>query len=381
MGKISTEVLAALIMIASAILAVIVNNIGWHDLYSSYIHMPIKIGTGPYSMTLSLETWVNELLMAIFFLNITLELKAEFYEGFLVDRRQFILPLLATIGGMVFPGMIYYFINYQNPENLIGFAIPCATDIAFAMCIFSLLGKGLSSAIRVFLLSIAIFDDLGSMLIIALFYNQQLLFAPLILAVVLFAIMLVLGYNKVANFWPYLLLASAIWICFHTGGMHSTMAGVVLGSVIPMYSKDKLFSPLKKLNHIILPWVRFFILPIFAFVASGVEFIHMSWLDLLNPISLGIICGLFFGKQIGIFLVTWLSVKSGIAPLAKESNWFEVYFVSCLAGIGFTMSLFIGDLAFTDSRLADFVKIGVLASSVLIVIYSSCVSLFKVKKA
>jgi NhaA family Na+:H+ antiporter len=376
-NKIDWDTIAAFTMIFSAFAALVLSNSTYANLYYEFINFPLNFGYNEYSISYSIAGWVKELLMVFFFLNITLELKKEFYEGFLTDKKQFILPLIATIGGMVFPALFYIIINYNYPENSSGFAIPCATDIAFAMCIFNLLGKKLSGSIKIFLLSIAIFDDLGSMVLIALFYNHKLSIAPLLIAALIIGFMFILHKIRIISYTPYLLLGALLWFAFHSAGIHTTMAGVFLGAFIPMYSNlNKTHSPLTNLNKAIHPWVQFLVLPAFSFVASGVTFSHLKFVDLLNPISLGIIVGLFLGKQVGIYLSTWIAVKSKLSPLPAESNWFEIYFAACLAGIGFTMSLFIGSLAFEDTGAQDLVKIGILFSSLITVIYSFIVIKF-----
>ena len=369
-NKLSLDTIAALIMILASVVALICSNTAANELYESFIQYPLQVGYLDFAISYSIKDWVKEFLMAIFFLNITLELKKEFYEGFLTDRQQFVLPLFATLGGMVVPALCYLGVNYNYPQNTSGFAIPCATDIAFAMCVFNLLSRNLSSSIKIFLLSIAIFDDLGSMLIIAIFYNQKISLVPLLLSGAIMACMFLLHKRNVCRLLSYFILAALLLFFFHECGVHSTMAGVVLGSFVPMYNgRSRVDSPLKTLNKAIHPWVQFLILPLFAFVASGVQFAHLQISDLLNPISLGVICGLFLGKQIGIFFFTLVAVRLKLAPLPEKSNWFEVYFAACLAGIGFTMSLFIGSLAFNNEILQDFVKIGILLSSLITTIY------------
>jgi NhaA family Na+:H+ antiporter len=352
------------------------SNSSLSSFYHQLTTLPFTIGYGNFSLTNSFAGWIKELLMAFFFLNITLELKKEFYEGFLTDKKQFILPLIATVGGIFFPAISYFLINYNTPEYMAGFAIPCATDIAFSMCVFNLLAKEFSPSIKIFLLSIAIFDDLGSMIIIALFYNHQLKIIFIGIASIITCILLILNHKKVSNFGPYAFFGAILWITFHEAGLHTTMAGVVIGACIPMYSNknNNTSSPLKKLNNLLHPLVAFGILPIFAFVSSGVAFSHLKLSDLWHPISLGIITGLFWGKQFGIFISTYLAVKLKLAKLPEKSNWFEVYTTSCLAGIGFTMSLFVGFLAFEENEtLQDFVKISILFSSVITVIYSALI--------
>jgi NhaA family Na+:H+ antiporter len=375
---IDLDTLAAVAMIMAALLALLVSNSPLSDAYHHLITTPFTIGYANFSLTSSFANWVKDLLMAIFFLSIALELKKEFYEGFLTDKAQFILPLIATVGGIVFPALAYFLVNYNTPQYMAGFAIPCATDIAFSMCVFNLFAKKFSPAIKIFLLSIAIFDDLASMIIIALFYNHQLELIALLASGLIASALFILGYKKNQNFILYALLGSGLWIAFHKAGLHTTIAGVVIGACIPMYnSSNSGISPLKKLSSLIHPWVTFVILPIFAFVSSGVVFSHLKFSDLLHPISLGVILGLFLGKQFGIFLSTYLAVRLKLATLPERSNWFEVYVVACLAGIGFTMSLFISFLAFEENEtLQDFAKISILFSSVITVIYSALVIQF-----
>ncbi|AVP88091.1 sodium:proton antiporter [Candidatus Phycorickettsia trachydisci] len=360
--KLDLDQLASIIMILAALLALAISNTPLVSGYEALRHFQIG--------ALSFEEWVKDLLMAIFFLKIALELKLEFYEGCLKERSQIILPLIATAGGVIFPAIFYWLANLRTPDNLSGFAIPCATDIAFAICIFNLVAKNFSNAIKIFLLSIAIFDDLAAMLIIAIFYNHALNLLPIVGAIGIVCIMFYLHRQKVANLSIYLVLGIPLWLCFYFGGVHTTMSGVLLGAFIPMLGADG-SSPLKKLAHTIHHWVNFLILPIFAFVASGVSFLHLGISDLLNPIPLGIILGLFLGKQVGIFACTYFSVKNKIAEMPEKSNWFEVYGVSVLAGIGFTMSLFMSFLAFEDHVRQDLAKIGILFSSVVTVAYAS----------
>lgn len=360
--KFDLDQLASIIMILASLAALVISNTSLAGSYKSLLHFQIG--------ALSFEEWVKDLLMAIFFLKIALELKLEFYEGCLKNPSQIILPLIATTGGVIFPAIFYWLVNLHTPENLSGFAIPCATDIAFAMCIFNLVAKNFSNTIKVFLLSIAIFDDLAAMLIIAVFYNHALNIFPIIGAIGIICVMFYLHRQKVASLSIYLLLSIPLWLCFYFGGVHTTMSGVLLGGFIPMLATDG-SSPLKKLAHNIHHWVNFLILPIFAFVASGVSFLHLGISDLFNPIPLGIILGLFLGKQVGIFLCTYTSVKTKIAAMPEKSNWFEVYSVSILSGIGFTMSLFMSFLAFEDHMRQDLAKIGVLFSSIITVAYVS----------
>jgi NhaA family Na+:H+ antiporter len=271
--------------------------------------------------------------------------------------------------------LLFLLINHSYPDNIAGFAIPCATDIAFAMCIFNLLARNFSAAIGVFLLSIAIFDDLGSMLIIASCYNHKLAVTPLLIALAIIGVLFYLDRQKISNFLPYLLLFAMLWLAFISAGIHATMAGVVLGAFIPMHAKNSSAkSPLKSLQQYIYPWVNFAILPLFSFVTSGVGLDNLQFKDLLHPLSLGVIVGLFLGKQIGIFGFTFVAVKLKLAKLPQQSNWFEVYFVACLAGIGFTMSLFIASLAFeSDHVKQDLVTIGILASAAITTIFSAII--------
>jgi len=368
--KLDLDQLASIFMILAALLALAISNTPLASGYEALINLQIG--------GLSFEWWVKDLLMAIFFLKIALELKLEFYEGCLKERSQIILPLIATAGGVIFPAIFYWLVNLRTSNNLSGFAIPCATDIAFAICIFNLVAKNFSNSIKVFLLSIAIFDDLAAMLIIAIFYNHALNLLPIIGAIGIICVMFYLHKQKVANLFIYLALSIPLWLCFYYGGVHTTMSGVLLGAFIPMLAADG-SSPLKKLAHIIHHWVNFLILPVFAFVASGVSFLHLGLSDLLNPIPLGIILGLFLGKQVGIFVCTYVSVQSKIAEMPEKSNWFEVYVVSVLAGIGFTMSLFMSFLAFEDDLRQDLAKIGILFSSFITVGYASMLLKFDIR--
>lgn len=370
--KLDLDQLASIVMILAALAALVISNTPLAGGYESLLHLQIG--------ALSFEEWVKDLLMAIFFLKIALELKLEFYEGCLKERSKIILPLIATAGGVIFPAIFYWLVNVRSPENLSGFAIPCATDIAFAICIFNIIAKNFSNTIKVFLLSIAIFDDLAAMVMIAVFYNHALNLAPIIGAASIICVMFYLHNHKVSNLSIYLLLSIPLWLCFYFGGVHTTMSGVLLGAFIPMLAADG-SSPLKKLARIIHHWVNFLILPIFAFVASGVSFLHLGLSDLLNPIPLGIILGLFLGKQVGIFLCTYVSVKTKIAEMPEKSNWFEVYCVSVLAGIGFTMSLFMSFLAFEDHMRQDLAKIGILFSSLITVAYVSVWVKFDIRGA
>ncbi|MDX1975732.1 MAG: Na+/H+ antiporter NhaA [Rickettsiales bacterium] len=309
---------------------------------------------------------IQDGLMVLFFFTIALELKREMTEGVLAKRGQILLPALAALGGMAVPAGIYLALNIGQPENHAGWAIPSATDIAFALCILSFAGKNVPPAIKIFLLAIAIFDDLGAIAIIALFYNNSLSIIPLLLAGLAIFALIRLNKRNVACGWPYLFVGIYLVICLYFSGIHTTLAGVAVGLAIPMRRhSDPARSPLTHILHIWHPWVNFLILPLFAFTHAGVSLAGIDASALTQPLPLGILLGLFLGKQLGIFATSWLVIITGLASKPKNSTWAQLYGVSIIAGIGFTMSLFIGMLAFSDDQQQELVKLGVIAGSVL----------------
>jgi len=352
-------------MLVAAALALMAANSGMAESYERFIHFPIELNVGEYRFHEALAEWVKDVLMVGFFFVVGMELKREIKEGVLTDMRQVMLPLGAAIGGMVVPAAIFLLLNGSNASYIGGWAIPTATDIAFALAVLLLAAKNVPAALKIFLLAIAIFDDLGAILIIAFFYSKGVMLMPLLLVAALSILLALLNHRHVSRTWPYLAIGIALCIALYHAGIHTTIGGVITGLAIPMRDAKK-GSPLNDLMHALHPWVSFFVLPLFAYTAAGIS-LHGVELQAIteNTLTLGIILGLFVGKQIGIFGATWLLVKTRVAKLPKGIGWAHVYAVSVLAGIGFTMSLFIGSLAFKDTVLRDAVKLGVLAGSLL----------------
>ena len=317
-------------------------------------------------MDLSIHHWINDALMAVFFFIVTLEIKREFVKGELSRPKQASLPIIGAIGGMAVPAIIYVIINFETGNTLKGWAIPSATDIAFSIGVLSLLGSRVPISLKVFLMALAIIDDLGAIIIIAFFYSSELQYMYLILMLGSFIILLILNKFGVKKFTPYLLIGISLWYFTHESGIHSTISGVLLALTIPHRDREKDFSLLLKLEHILSPYVAFGIMPLFALANAGVSLEGISTNTLMAPVPLGILCGLFFGKQIGVFLFSYLSIKLKFAEMPSNSNWIKLYGVGILTGIGFTMSLFVGNLAFMENTQHMVgVKIGVLCGSLL----------------
>lgn len=319
---------------------------------------------------LSVEHWINDALMAAFFMMVGLEIKRELLIGQLSTWSQRALPGFAAIGGMVVPALIYVGLNRAHPDTLAGWAIPAATDIAFALGVLALLGSRVPPSLKIFLSALAILDDMGAVTIIALFYTSDISLVMLGAAAVMVALLILLNRTGVTRLLPYILTGALLWYFMLQSGVHATIAGILLAFCIPLRTKDRDGRvPLDRLEHIINPWVTFLILPLFGFANAGVALSGMTMDDLLSSVPVGVAMGLFLGKQVGIFGLSLLAVKLGIACRPENSNWIQVYGVSVLCGIGFTMSLFIGNLAFAGNELLiDEVKVGVLAGSLLAVI-------------
>jgi NhaA family Na+:H+ antiporter len=304
--------------------------------------------------------------MAIFFFFVTLEIKREFIQGELSNPKQALLPIIAAIGGMLFPALIYVYVNFTNVETLNGWAIPSATDIAFSLGVLSLLGSRVPISLKVFLTALAIIDDLGAIVIIAFFYSGDLNIFYLSMMFLSFIGLLVLNKFSLKMFLPYLIIGILLWHFTHESGIHATIAGVLLACTIPHRKKVKDFSLLVKIEHAISPYVAFGIMPLFAFANAGVSLEGISFSSLLLPVPLGILLGLFIGKQLGVFIFSYVSIKLGFAQMPNNSNWINFYGVGILTGIGFTMSLFVGNLAFIENtQYIDGVKLGVLSGSLL----------------
>ena len=375
------EAASGLVLLIAAIFALFVSNSIFSDLYFDTLEHYFFIGINQFGMKLTLHHWINDLLMAVFFFFVTLEIKREFIQGELSNLKKAMLPIIAAVGGMVVPALFYIVINFENPATLNGWAIPSATDIAFSLGILSLLGSRVPISLKIFLTALAIIDDLGAILIIAFFYSGDLSFSYLTLILTSYIFLLILNKFGVRKFLPYLLVGLFMWFFTYKSGIHATIAGVLLASTIPHRVKDKDFSLLIKIEHAISPYVAFMIMPLFAFANAGVSLEGLTLSSLMMPVPLGILLGLFFGKQLGVMIFSFFAVKLGIAQMPDNSNWFSLYGVSILTGIGFTMSLFVGNLAFAEStQYIDGVKIGVLAGSLLSTIIGYFTLLIATKK-
>ena len=360
------EAASGLVLLFSAILALIISNSYYADIYFSTLNNYLFIGFNNIGLKLSILHWINDALMAIFFFFVTLEIKREFLQGELSNFKQALLPIIAAVGGMVVPALVYIFINFGDPETLNGWAIPSATDIAFSLGVLSLLGKRVPLSLKVFLTALAIIDDLGAILIIALFYSGDLNIFYLGLMFLAFIFLIIVNKLNIKKFLPYLIIGLLLWDFTHNSGIHATIAGVLLAMTIPHRKKEKDFSLLIKVEHAISPYVAFGIMPLFAFANAGVSLEGLSLSSLMDKVPLGIVLGLFVGKQLGVFVFSLIAIKLKIAQMPNNSNWYNFYGVGILTGIGFTMSLFVGNLAFVDSmQYMDGVKIGVLTGSLL----------------
>ena len=375
------EAASGLVLLIAAIIALVISNSNLSELYFTTLEQYLFIGVNNFGLKLSVHHWINDLLMAIFFFFVTLEIKREFIQGELSNLKKALLPIIGAVGGMVIPALVYVLINLGNSETLNGWAIPSATDIAFSLGILSLLGSRVPISLKIFLTALAIIDDLGAILIIAFFYSGDLSISYLSLILISYILLLVLNKFGIKKFIPYLIIGSFMWFFTYKSGIHATIAGVLLASTIPHRAKEKDFSLLIKLEHAISPYVAFIIMPIFAFANAGVNLTGLSFSSLLAPVPLGILLGLFVGKQVGVMVISYLAVKLGAAQMPDKSNWLSLYGVSILTGIGFTMSLFVGNLAFVENtQYMDGVKIGVLSGSLLSTIFGYFILLYASKK-
>src|SRR5210317_2157410 len=368
------ESAGGIVLMAAAALALVAANSPLADYYDLFIETPVEVRIGRLEIAKPLLLWVNDGLMAVFFFLVGLELKREILDGELSRPSNVLLPALGAVGGIVAPVGLYVLFNHGDPVGMNGWAIPAATDIAFALGILMILGKRVPLSLKVFLVSLAIFDDLGAIVIIALFYSSKLSMSALIIASLCLLILGYLNWRHVSAVPAYILVGIVMWVAVLKSGVHATLAGVVLAMFIPMRSKEEPErSPLRELEHDLHTVIAFGVLPLFAFVNAGISFAGMSFADLVHPVSLGIAAGLFVGKQLGVFLICILAVKLGMAKLPDGANWGSLYGVAILSGVGFTMSLFIDTLAFEnlpvdtifdfDARLG--ILIGSLASGVL----------------
>jgi len=361
------EAAAGMILVVASVAAMVVANSPLQGLYASLIDLPVEIRVGGFQIAKPMLLWINDGLMALFFLMVGLELKREIVEGQLSDMKQAAFPAMGAIGGMLVPAVIYVWINQGDPIALQGWAIPAATDIAFALAILALLGNRVPITLRVLLVSIAIFDDIGAIVIIALFYTSKLSVTALVVAAACLPVLYLLNRRQVFERAPYLLVGLVMWAALLKSGVHATLAGIVLALFIPMRNSEREKSPLHELEHDLHTAVAFFILPIFAFANAGISLGGVSLEYLAHPVSLGIAAGLFIGKQFGVFIFCWLSVRVGMAKLPDGLGWSSIYGVALLCGVGFTMSLFIGSLAFeqTGVNLLFDERLGIIIGSLL----------------
>ncbi len=361
------EASGGIILFVAALLALILDNSPLSSLYQKILTTPMQVHVFNFSVTHSLLFWINDGLMTIFFLLIGLELKRECLVGELSRTSQIVLPGVAALGGMAVPVLIYSFINLHDPVTLKGWAVPVATDTAFALGLLSLFGSRVALGLKLFLLTLAIFDDVGAIIIIAIFHTADLSYLSLSLAALLVLTLSILNILGVRSLIPYLLIGFVLWICVLKSGVHTTLAGLVLAFTIPLNRDSITTSPLHKLEDFLLPWVTYLIMPLFAFANAGVTLYDVSFNTLTSPVTLGIIAGLFLGKQIGVFSFAWLSIKLGWTQLPAQARWRELYGVTVLCGVGFTMSLFLGMLAFADNKIIYLieVRLGVLVGSLL----------------
>jgi NhaA family Na+:H+ antiporter len=347
------ESTSGLILIFVTIIALIFSNTFLSEFYTTFLHTKIELRVGTFfEISKPLILWVNDGLMAFFFLLIGLEIKRELILGHLATFSNIALPGIAAIGGMLFPALIFVYFNYDDSFAIKGWAIPTATDIAFALGILALLGKRIPLSLKIFLMALAIFDDLGAILIIAFFYTSDLSVLSILLALACVSLLFIMNRLKIISLGAYIIIGILLWIFVLKSGVHATLAGIILAFTIPlnaMNEKRKRISPVKSLQHHIHLWVAYFVLPVFAFVNAGIDFRSLSFEQLSNPVSYGIILGLFIGKQLGVFLFVLITVKLKFAKLPRCSTWLQIYGVSVLTGVGFTMSLFIDSLAYADS--------------------------------
>ncbi|MHC8945524.1 Na+/H+ antiporter NhaA [Advenella incenata] len=370
----NSEPASGIILMVTAVLGIWLANSAMADGYFSTL--------SSYVAGLSVLHWINDGLMAVFFLYVGLEVKRELLTGELSTNQKRLLPCMAAIAGVVAPALIYLAFNYDDPQQIRGWAVPAATDIAFALGVLALLGSRVPTSLKVFLTALAIIDDLIAIVVIALFYTAEIQSMYLALAAGTLIALVLLNRSNVVRTLPYAILGVFMWWFVLKSGIHATLAGVALALTLPMSGKnqDTNASPLLKWEHGLSPWVAFLIVPIFGFANAGVSFAGLSWSQLGHPVVLGIAAGLFLGKQLGIFGLVWLTVKFGLVKKPERASWPQIYGVAMLCGIGFTMSLFIGALAFTDPAVQDLAKIGVFAGSVLAAVLGYFILFFSAKE-
>ncbi|MGH1426903.1 MAG: Na+/H+ antiporter NhaA [Arenicella sp.] len=357
-----------ILLMCAAALAILFANSSLEPFYVLLLDTPVSIQVGALEISKPLLLWVNDGLMAVFFFLVGLELKRELIEGQLSDKRNIILPGIGAIGGMLFPAIIYLYFNADDPIASKGWAIPAATDIAFALGVLALLGSRVPTSIKIFITSLAIFDDIGAIIIIAAFYTSKISLMALVVVAACMPVLFIMNKRNIVRKSPYILIGIIMWIATLKSGVHATLAGVILAMFIPMRDKtDHNISPLKSLEHDLHGIVAFFILPVFAFANAGLNLSGVGLEQITHPVPIGIALGLFFGKQIGIFGLCWIAIKLKMASLPEKMNWPALYGASALCGIGFTMSLFIGSLAFEETgvNLLFDERLGIIIGSIL----------------
>ncbi len=377
------ESAGGLLLVAAAAMAMAVENSPLDFLYNALLETPVSIQVGALLLHKPLLLWINDGLMAVFFFLIGLEIKREVTEGELSDTSRLVIPAIAAVGGMLVPALVYISLNQGNPAALSGWAIPTATDIAFALGVLSLLGKRVPYTLKLFLLTLAVIDDLGAIIIIALFYSGELSTTALIIAASALVALFMINRRGVTRIAPYILVGIVLWVAVLKSGVHATLAGVVLAFFIPLRDPASGVSPLEQLEHTLHPYVVFAILPLFAFANTGIDFTGLSVSSLLHPVPLGIAAGLLVGKQLGVFGFTWLAIKLGLGKLPEGSRWLDLYGVAALCGIGFTMSLFISGLAAEQIGTGEIVdnRLGILLGSLLSAAIGYLVLAFSLKNS
>jgi NhaA family Na+:H+ antiporter len=375
-----TEKISGFALIFAALFALILDNSPLAWLYDSLLTTPFIIQIGDYGLNKPLLLWINDGLMAVFFFLVGLEIKKEILGGELSSMKKASLPLIAALGGILIPASLYIGINHSNALAMQGWAVPVATDIAFALGILALAGRALPKELKILLLSLAIIDDIAAIVIIALFYTDSLSFMALALASTGFVGALALNRAGVIRIAPYVLIGFFMWVCVLKSGVHATLAGVLMALCVPMVGENKNDCPVKRLEKALHPWVYFMIMPVFAFANAGIHLDGFNLNMLTASIPFGIILGLFAGKQLGVFSFIFLAIKSGLCDKPKSVSWLQIYGLSVLTGIGFTMSLFIGTLAFDDYETMAQVRLGVLVASFLSALTGFLVLRFSIHK-
>ncbi len=376
------EAASGLLLIAAAALALIINNSPLSHYYTAFLDVPVAVQIGALKIAKPSLLWINDGLMALFFLLIGLEVKRELLDGQLSRPSQVILPGAAAIGGMVVPALIYWYINKDFPDAHGGWAIPMATDIAFALGVLALLGKRVPVSLKLFLMTLAIIDDLGAIIVIAVFYSSELSGVSLMLAAACLVVLIAMNRMGVIKIAPYMIVGLILWVCVLKSGVHATLAGVTLAFCIPLRTRNSEPSPLMGIEHALHPWVAYGILPLFAFANAGVSLTGVNLHSFTHHVPIGIAAGLLIGKTVGVFGLTWIVIKTGLAALPTGANWGQLFGVAILCGIGFTMSLFVGSLAFVSGS-SDYVgmdRMGILTGSILAALIGYAVTAFFSRK-